>query len=100
MKFFRSIYRSLSQWFTKLQLLTILGLIIFAFFVTDSNIFARFSYDAKIMDLNRQIKYYQEQAVKDKEKLEQLHSSEDDIEKFAREQYLMKKSNEDIFVIE
>ena len=36
---------------------------------------------------------------KNKEKLQLLQSDKDNLEKFAREQYMMKKSNEDIFVV-
>lgn len=96
----RSLFRYLTARYTKVQLLAILVLLVFAFFVSDSNIFARFSYDAKIMELNSQIKYYRKQTEDDKKQLELLHSSEDDIERFAREKYFMRKPNEDIYVVE
>lgn len=86
--------------YSKVQLLAIIAVIVFAFFITDSSIFARLGYDAKIRELDGQIDYYQEQIILDKKKLEQLQSNKDDIEKFARENYLMKKSDEDIFIIE
>lgn len=34
------------------------------------------------------------------EKLNELNSNRDSLEKFAREQYLFKKEDEDIFIIE
>jgi len=77
-----------------------LAIIVFSFFITDSNIFARFSYDAKIMELNGQIDYYRKQTEQDKEKLKLLQSDKDQIEKFARENYLLKKDNEDVFLVE
>lgn len=100
MKFFRSIFNYLITRYTKVQLLIILVIILFAFFITDSNIFARFGYDAKIMELNGQIKHYREQTEEDKQKLKLLESDKDRIEKFARENYLMKKENEDVFIVE
>ncbi len=72
----------------------------FSFFVTESNIFARFSYDAKIIELNGQIDHYRNKTIEDKQKLEELQSDKDRIEKFARENYLMKKENEDVFILE
>lgn len=75
-------------------------IVVFAFFVSESNIFARFGYDAKIMELNGQIEYYKNKTVEDRKKLEQLQSDKEQIEKFARENYLMKKENEDVYIIE
>lgn len=100
MKVLKSIYNYLITRYTKVQLLIILVIIVFSFFITDSNIFARFSYDAKIMELNGQIDYYRKQTEQDKEKLKLLQSDKDQIEKFARENYLLKKDNEDVFLVE
>lgn len=100
MKTFKSIFNYLITRYTKVQLLIILVIIFFAFFISDSNIFARFGYDAKIMELNSQIDYYREKTEQDKEKLKLLESDKDQIEKFARENYLLKKDDEDVFVVE
>lgn len=100
MKVLKKIYKYLTSRYSKVQLLAIIAVIVFAFFITDSNIFARLGYDAKIRELDGQIDYYEEQIVQDRKKLEQLQSNKDDIEKFARENYLMKKSDEDVFVVE
>ncbi|WP_108821003.1 septum formation initiator family protein [Dysgonomonas sp. Marseille-P4361] len=100
MKFIKSIFRYLTTRYTKIQLLIILIIIMFSFFVTESNIFARFSYDAKIIELNGQIDHYRNKTIEDKQKLEELQSDKDRIEKFARENYLMKKENEDVFILE
>lgn len=100
MKFLKSIFRYLTTRYTKIQLLIMLAIIVFAFFISDSNIFARLGYDAKIIELNNQIEYYREQTVKDKQKLQELQSDKDRIEKFARENYLMKKEDEDVFIVE
>lgn len=100
MKIFKSIFNYLITRYTKVQLLIMLVIIFFAFFISDSNIFARFGYDAKIMELNGQIDYYREKTEQDKEKLKLLESDKDQIEKFARENYLLKKDDEDVFVVE
>jgi len=73
---------------------------VFAFFITESNIFARLGYDSKIRELNGQIEYYHDQTEQDKQKLKELESEKDHIEKFARENYLMKRDNEDVFIVE
>ena len=100
MNILKSIFRYLTTRYTKIQLLIILVIIVFAFFVTESNIFARLGYDSKIRELNGQIEYYRDQTEQDKQKLKELESEKDQIEKFARENYLMKKDNEDVFIVE
>jgi cell division protein FtsB len=43
--------------------------------------------------------FYEEKIREDRAKLEELESNPANLEKFARENYLMKKDNEDIFII-
>ena len=49
--------------------------------------------------LERDKIYYEVKINEDRLKLEELKSNPENLEKFAREQYLMKKVNEDIFII-
>ncbi|EGK02498.1 MULTISPECIES: FtsB family cell division protein [Dysgonomonas] len=100
MAILKSAFNYLISRYTKVQLLIILVIIIFGFFISESSIFARFSYDAKIMELNSQIEHYRNKTIEDKQKLQELQSDKDRIEKFARENYLMKKPDEDVFLVE
>ena len=43
--------------------------------------------------------YYKEKITADSDRLKELQTSSKNLEKFAREQFLMKKKNEDIFLI-
>ena len=45
------------------------------------------------------VRIYKDVIKTNKQKLNELKSSHQNLEKFAREQYLMKKENEDIFII-
>lgn len=100
MTILKSVFNYLISRYTKVQLLIILVIIMFGFFISESSIFARFSYDAKIMELNSQIEHYRNKTIEDKQKLQELQSDKDRIEKFARENYLMKKPDEDVFLVE
>ncbi|KUK77171.1 MAG: hypothetical protein XD92_0900, partial [Proteiniphilum acetatigenes] len=60
----------------------------------------RIRYETQIRDLESQIEYYQKLTESDREKLHELRSNDEDLEKFARENYLMKKENEDVFIVE
>ncbi len=101
MKIIKSIIRYITTRYTKIQLIVIGVVIFFGFVLSDSSLYSRFFiYDTEIRELENQIEDYREQAKQDKEQLEQLNSNKEDIEKFARERYLMKKANEDIYVVE
>lgn len=92
-------FRRILSKFSKVQLIIIAVLIIICFFISDSNLFARWGYDREISDLQKQIKYYRDKTETDKRKLEELQSDKNNIEKFARENYLMKKENEEVFIL-
>ena len=53
----------------------------------------------EIKQLENDIDFYQQQIANEKRKLEELQTDKNNLEKFAREEYLMKKENEDIFLI-
>lgn len=100
MEILKTIIGRLRQGYSKIQIIAIVLLTVFIFFVSDSNIFALMSYESKINELNDQIEFYRKQTEKDKEQLKLLQSDKENIEKFARERFLMKKANEDVYVIE
>ena len=60
----------------------------------------RISNAQKIKRLNKEISYYNNEIESSKRQIEELHSDDKDLEKFAREKYLMKKQNEDIFIVD
>ncbi|NBW27947.1 MAG: septum formation initiator family protein [Flavobacteriaceae bacterium] len=53
----------------------------------------------QIEELQDNKKYYQEEIKKDKQSIKLL-KNEDQVEKYAREKYYMKRENEDIYIIE
>jgi cell division protein DivIC len=55
--------------------------------------------DNQIDELEDNKKYYQEEIRKDQENIKKLKNPEQ-IEKYAREKYYMKKDSEDIYIIE
>ncbi|MCL1943456.1 MAG: septum formation initiator family protein [Candidatus Azobacteroides sp.] len=74
--------------------------LIMILFVDEHNVFRRIGYHRKINELKKEIRYYENEKERDKKKLDELQSNDEDLEKFAREEYLMKKDDEDIFIIE
>jgi cell division protein DivIC len=53
----------------------------------------------KLYQLQDEKKYYQQEIKKSNEDINELKTNPENLEKFAREKYLMKKANEEIFVI-
>ena len=53
----------------------------------------------ELKEQERQKLYYKEEIKKTEEKLDELNSNVDSLEKFAREQYLFHKPDEDLYII-
>jgi len=63
------------------------------------NLITRWKTNNNINQLKKEISFYKNEIENNKEKMQELRSSDEKLEKFAREQYLMKKDNEDTFII-
>ncbi len=80
----------------------VLALIVFIVWVSvfdTNNLIDRIQTTRERNQLLKDKKYYQERIEQDTKRLKELKTNNENLEKFAREQYLMKKDNEDIFVI-
>lgn len=64
----------------------------------DNNLISRYNTRQKIKELENEKTYYISEIKKNRESLNELMSNTDNLEKFAREKYLFKRDNEDIFV--
>jgi cell division protein FtsB len=53
----------------------------------------------ELAQLQEQVSFFKHKIEADKRKLYELQTSDENLEKFAREQFFMKRANEDIFVI-
>jgi cell division protein FtsB len=75
------------------------------FFITWMVFLDNYSYfdhrflDNQITELEDNATYYQDEIKKDEQQIKQLKNPEQ-IEKYAREKYFMKKDSEDIYIIE
>lgn len=65
----------------------------------ENNLVERFQMKKELNKLEADKAYYLELIEKDAARLEELRTNNENLEKFAREQYLMKKDNEDVFII-
>lgn len=72
---------------------------VFIIFFDEHNLIDRFRTYQEIRSLEKELKFYQDEIEQTKAKKNELKSNDENLEKFAREQYLLKKENEDIFII-
>ena len=79
--------------------MTLFIFLVWLAFFDRNNLIEKVQLKNKITTLKKEKAYYQQKIEEDNRKMQELLSSRDNLEKFAREQYLMKNKNEDIFVI-
>jgi cell division protein FtsB len=82
----------------KYWLVTVLFLA-FTFLIGDSNIYNRYKYDEKIRLLENEIEKYRNEIEMNRKKIKELQTDKQGLEQFAREEYLMKKTDEDVFIV-
>jgi cell division protein DivIC len=73
--------------------------IVWMVFFDENSFLNHLEFDKEIEKLNNEKEYLNSQIKKDKELIKKLDDNEQ-LEKFAREEYNMKKENEEIYLIE
>ncbi|MGZ3751724.1 MAG: FtsB family cell division protein [Mucilaginibacter sp.] len=68
-------------------------------FFDRNDLFSQYQYHQQVSKLKQERDFYQKETAKVHQDLDELTSNKEKLEKFAREKYLMKKDNEDVFVI-
>lgn len=84
----------------KRYFIIISAFVVWMTFLDENCLLVRFKYWKKINELKSEIAHYEKEVESSKKRLIELESDDKNLEKFAREQYLMKNSDEDIFIIE
>lgn len=76
-----------------------LAFVVWMIFFDKNDLFSQYQYHQQVNALKQQRDFYQKETDQVNKDLDELTSDPQKLEKFAREKYLMKKDNEDIFVI-
>jgi len=82
----------------KFFLITVAFLVWMIFF-DKNDLFSQYQYHQQLTKLKQERDFYKKETAKVAKDLDELTSNPEKLEKFAREKYLMKKANEDVFVI-
>ena len=90
----------LPSWHKSKYLLTLTGFAVWMLFFDDRDIITTYyRHRHELKQLQQSKTYYEEQIAGTLKALGQLKLNAATIEKYAREKYLMKRDNEDLFVI-
>lgn len=76
-----------------------IALVAWLIFFDGNDFFTQYSYRKTLNELEKEKEYYTVEIANNRQELQSLISNKKNLEKFAREKYLMKKDNEDIYVI-
>jgi cell division protein FtsB len=84
---------------TNIFVMIFVPVLIWMLFFDENSYLVHREFNKEIEDLKSTITFYEEKLFLDKEMIKNLQDSIE-LERFAREKYLMKKENEDIYIIE
>ena len=87
------------KFFTNIFVMILIPFIIWMLFFDENSYLVHRKFDKEIEDLESSINFYKNKIEEDKNTIKKLQDSLE-LERFAREQYLMKKENEEIYLIE
>lgn len=84
-------------WFNLPLVILIVGFVVILF-VQDNNILVIRERNKEIRELKEEIARVQDTTKYYKQKIMELNTSREELERISREQYRMKKANEDVFI--
>jgi cell division protein DivIC len=94
------VWKKLLPYLKNKFILTLVVFFVWILFFDQNNLVDRHISLRRIRQLERDKHYFKESIKQDSTRMKELRTDNDNLEKFAREQYLMKRDNEDIYIIE
>lgn len=79
--------------------ITILIFGVWIFLFDQNNLLDRYHDVKKLNQLKAEKEYFINKIDEDQRRMKELISDKENLEKFAREEYLMKRDNEDVFIV-
>ena len=92
-------WQKVLPWLRNKYILTLAIFILWMLLFDNSNWLDIMATYKRIRKFEKEKMYYLEKIEADRNRLEELRTNNENLEKFAREQYLMKRADEEIFVI-
>lgn len=85
--------------FSNKYFLSTLVFVVWMMFFDRNDLMSQYEYRSQLNKLEEEKDFYIRETARVKKDLEELTTNRERLEKFAREKYLMKKDNEDVYVI-
>jgi cell division protein DivIC len=86
-------------WLKNKYFLSVSAFIVWILFFDPRDVFTQMEHHRELKELQVSKAWYQKEIAKETVEIEQLRNDPATIEKYARENYLMKRDNEDIFIV-
>ena len=99
MKKIKNLYQKLPAPLRNKYLITFFIFLVWIFFIDTFDIITQIKMNNEFKQLKEQQEFYKAEIEKDSVKVYNLNNNPEEQERFARERFLMKKDNEDIFIV-
>ncbi|MFT6867700.1 MAG: cell division protein DivIC [Cyclobacteriaceae bacterium] len=95
----KSLFEKIPPFFRNFYFLTALLFLIWMLFFDSNDLITQFKLSNKQSELESSKEFYEEKIIEVKNDKEALTNDQDLLEKIAREKYLMRKENEDVYIV-
>ena len=99
MKRIKKLYQKLPAPLRNKYLITFVVFLVWIFFIDTFDIITQVRMNNEFKQLKEQQEFYKAEIEKDSIKVYNLNNNPEEQERFARERFLMKKDNEDVFIV-
>ena len=94
------LFSHIPSWAKNKYFITLTAFIVWMIFFDAKDILTQRERTQELRELQESKAYYTAEIAKERKILEELKSNPAAIEKFAREKYMMKRDNEDLFIVQ
>jgi len=88
------------SWIKNKYFISFASFIIILLFLDRNDLLTQFARTKELRELEQSKLYYTKQITTERKELELLKNNPATLEKYAREKYLMKRDNEDLFILQ
>lgn len=94
-----SIFSHIPAWLKSKFLVALAAFAVILLFLDKNDVFTVMARNKELRELQQSKAYYLEKIAAERKELEALKNNPATLEKYAREKYLMKRDNEDLFIV-
>lgn len=92
-------WKPILSFFKNKYYISLVAFLVWMLLFDRNDIFTQYQHLSKLKTLKENREYFKKDIAKINNDIKELTTDQNDLEKFAREKYMMKKENEDVYVI-